>query len=50
MGDREGGQRRWDRREMGEVLETRRDTRSKITFTTETVQNTLKEAVYVDTA
>jgi len=33
MGEREGGQRSWDRREMGEVLETIGDTRSKITFT-----------------
>jgi hypothetical protein len=50
MGDREGGQIRWDRREMGEVLETTGDARSKITFTMETVQNNLEESVYVDTA
>ena len=50
MVDRERGQRSWDRREMGEVLETTGDARSKITFTMETVQNNLKEAVYVDTA
>jgi len=43
MGDRVGGQRRWDRREMGEDLETTGDARSKIAFTMETVQNNLKE-------
>jgi len=37
MVDRERGQRSWDRREMGEVLETTGDARSKITFTMETV-------------
>jgi hypothetical protein len=46
----EEGQRSWDRREMGEVLETTGDARSKITFTMGTVQNNIKEAVYVDTA
>jgi hypothetical protein len=46
----EGVLRSWDRREMGEALETTGDARSKITFTMETVQNNLKEAVYVDTA
>jgi len=44
MGDRVGGQRRWDRREMGEVLETTGDSRSKITFTMETVKNNLKRS------
>jgi hypothetical protein len=35
---------------MEQVLENTGDARSKIKFTMETVQNTLKEAVYVDTA
>ena len=40
---REGGQKSWDRREMGEVLETTGDARSKITFTMETVQSNRKK-------